>query len=177
MRILVVEDERGTAQYLQKGLAENGFVVRWCSSSSRSALRSRRASAIGGHSALSPRSWKVLYRAQREHRLALTGPYARIRHPQYVGFITILFGFLLQWPTILTAVMFPVLVVMYARLASAEEREMRTRFGEEYVRYAATTPRFIPSITRWQGTWRNDMNRSPRGQHHTAHTATGHAPS
>lgn len=35
----------------------------------------------------------------------------------------VLFGFLLQWPTILTVPMFPILVVMYAHLARAEERE------------------------------------------------------
>lgn len=43
-------------------------------------------------------AWNVLYHAQRHRRLAVAGPYARIRHPQYVGFVLIL-GFLLQWPT------------------------------------------------------------------------------
>ena len=38
------------------------------------------------------------------------------------GFIAVMFGFLLQWPTLLTLVMFPVLVVMYVRLARIEER-------------------------------------------------------
>ena len=92
-------------------------------------------------------AWKVLYAAQRAHQLATTGPYARIRHPQYVAFVTILFGFLLQWPTLLTLVMFPILVVMYARLAKAEETDMRSEFGAAYDRYAARTPRFIPTIS------------------------------
>ncbi len=65
-------------------------------------------------------AWNVLYQAQRRHRLATTGVYAQLRHPQYVGFIAIMFGFLLQWPTILTLVMFPLLVWMYVRLAHAE---------------------------------------------------------
>ena len=91
-------------------------------------------------------SWKVLYRAQREHRLARTGAYARIRHPQYVGFVVILFGFLLQWPTLLTLAMFPVLVAMYGYLARREEAEMLARFGDEYAAYAAKTPRFIPRL-------------------------------
>src|SRR6185436_7002722 len=60
-------------------------------------------------------SWKVLYAAQRTHQLATTGPYARVRHPQYIGFVAIMFGFLLQWPTIITLVMFPILVIMYIR--------------------------------------------------------------
>jgi methanethiol S-methyltransferase len=92
------------------------------------------------------RSWTVLYEAQRNHRLATTGPYARVRHPQYVAFIAILLGFLLQWPTILTVLMFPVLVAMYGRLAVLEEREMLGQFGEDYSRYSARTPRFVPAV-------------------------------
>lgn len=89
-------------------------------------------------------AWRVLYRAQRRHTLAMTGPYARIRHPQYAGFVLIMFGFLLQWPTIVTVLMFPILVAMYVRLARIEERESRAVFGEEYDRYAARVPAFIP---------------------------------
>ena len=91
-------------------------------------------------------AWRVLYAAQTQHRLATTGPYARIRHPQYVGFVAILLGFLFQWPTLLTVIMFPILVLMYARLAVVEEREMRRQFGDEYERYAERTPRFIPKL-------------------------------
>jgi len=91
-------------------------------------------------------AWNVLYHAQRAHRLATTGPYARIRHPQYVAFVMILLGFLLQWPTLLTLVMFPILVAMYGRLAVTEEREMRERFGAEFDLYAARTPRFVPTL-------------------------------
>ena len=90
------------------------------------------------------RAWQVLYEAQRAGRLATEGPYERVRHPQYVGFVLILLGFLLQWPTILTVAMFPVLVFMYVRLARAEEREVERRFGNEYRRYAARTPAFFP---------------------------------
>lgn len=94
------------------------------------------------------RSWLVLYAAQRENRTATSGPYAHVRHPQYDGFIVILAGFLLQWPTLLTAAMFPVLVVMYVRLAGREERESEARFGDAYRSYAAVTPAFIPKLWR-----------------------------
>ena len=93
-------------------------------------------------------SWNVLYHAQQRNSLAKAGPYARIRHPQYVAFVLVLVGFLLQWPTLLTLVMFPILVVMYARLAITEEKEMRKRFGAEFEAYAARTPRFLPSLRR-----------------------------
>ena len=84
-------------------------------------------------------AWRVLYHAQRSHRLATAGPYARVRHPQYAGFVLIMFGFLLQWPTLVTLVMFPILVTMYALLAKREERDAELEFGDEYRRYAERT--------------------------------------
>jgi len=91
-------------------------------------------------------AWNVLYHMQRQHALATTGPYARVRHPQYIAFVMILSGFLLQWPTLLTLLMFPVLLLMYGRLAVTEENEMRQQFGAAYEAYAQRTPRFIPSF-------------------------------
>ena len=104
---------------------------------------------LGGGFWLLSSAWNVLYHAQRRQQLATSGPYSRIRHPQYVAFVLVLLGFLLQWPTLLTLLMFPILLVMYARLAVTEEAEMRKRFGAEFDAYAARTPRFLPS---WRGT-------------------------
>jgi len=106
---------------------------------------------IGGGFWLLASAWQVLYVAQRSRTLAATGPYARIRHPQYVAFIMIMFGFLLQWPTILTLLMFPMLIYMYVRLARSEEKEARADFGEAYVRYTVRTPGFLPHFgRRWR---------------------------
>ena len=91
-------------------------------------------------------AWKVLYAAQRRHRLAITGPYARVRHPQYIGFILIMTGFLFQWPTLVTLAMFPILVFMYIHLAQREERDARTEFGDAYTRYEANTSAFFPRL-------------------------------
>ena len=96
-------------------------------------------------------AWPVLYRAQAAGKLAMEGPYRRMQHPQYAGFIIIMLGFLFQWPTILTALMFPVLVFMYARLAGIEEREAARDFGETWVTYAAATPRWFPRLGRGAG--------------------------
>lgn len=93
-------------------------------------------------------AWRVLYTAQRTRTLATSGPYARIRHPQYAAFVLIMFGFLLQWPTILTLLMFPVLVSMYVRLARREEQEVAKELGEHYARYAARTPAFFPRLQK-----------------------------
>ena len=99
---------------------------------------------IGGGFWLMAAAWPHLWRAARAGTLATTGPYARIRHPQYAGFILIMIGFLLQWPTLITLVMFPILVVVYRRLAVAEEGEVRAHFAPAWDAYAAATPAFIP---------------------------------
>lgn len=99
---------------------------------------------IGGGFWLLSAAWRVLYTAQASGQLAIEGPYARIRHPQYVAFVLIMIGFLLQWPTLITLVMFPILLVIYVRLACREERDSATAFGDAWARYAATTPAFFP---------------------------------
>ena len=91
-------------------------------------------------------SWKVLLRAQQNNILAVTGPYAKMRHPQYAAFMMIMFGFLIQWPTLPTLVMFPFLVWLYVRLAKKEEHEVSEVFGEVYARYADKKPRFFPKL-------------------------------
>jgi len=103
---------------------------------------------IGGGFWLISVAWHHLWYAQRRGILATTGPYARIRHPQYVGFVLIMLGFLVQWPTILTLAMFPVLVWMYARLARSEEADSRARFGDDYLRYIKAIPAFFPKLTK-----------------------------
>ena len=113
---------------------------------------------IGGGFWLISAAWRVLYDAQSHQMLATTGPYSYIRHPQYLGFILIMFGFLLQWPTLLTLLMFPVLVIMYVRLARHEEAEVRAEFGDAYDRYAARTPAWIPPLA---DLWRS-KKESPR---------------
>ena len=46
--------------------------------------------------------------------------------------------------TVLTLLMFPILLVMYGRLAVKEEAEMRAQFGTAFDSYAKQTPRFFP---------------------------------
>ena len=106
---------------------------------------------IGGGFMLISTACRVLYEAQRHNRLATRGPYASIRHPQYVGFALVMAGFLVQWPTLLTLAMFPILVGMYVRLSFIEEREARKEFGDAYDRYAARVPAFFPHLAKLFG--------------------------
>ena len=114
---------------------------------------------IGGGFVLIAAAWRVLYAAQQRRALATTGPYSYVRHPQYVGFILVMFGFLVQWPTLLTLAMFPILTVMYVRLAKSEERDAIAEFGPAYAAYAADVPAFIPKLGRL-------FSQSPAGRYH-----------
>lgn len=106
---------------------------------------------IGGFWLLSA-SWIVLYKAQKARELAVTGPYQYVRHPQYAAFALVMLGFLFQWPTLVTLIMFPILVATYVRLSIREEKEVEQEFGNTYRKYAHVTPRFFPKFGRLTGT-------------------------
>ncbi len=89
-------------------------------------------------------AWRLLHAAAGG--LVTSGLYARVRHPQYVGFLILILGFLVQWPTLPTLVMAPVLVWAYIRLARREESDLRLRFPDSYAMYAARVPAFLPRI-------------------------------
>jgi len=128
--------------------------------------------AIGAGFWLIATAWKVLHEAAQHDRLATTGLYERVRHPQYDGFLLIMIGFLLQWPTIPTVIMFPVLVYVYARLARSEECEVAERFGADWEAYAAHTPAFWPRIRKRHGTPTRPVRRggpSDRADGHKRH--------
>jgi protein-S-isoprenylcysteine O-methyltransferase Ste14 len=101
---------------------------------------------IGGGFILISKAWRILYSAQKTSVLATGGPYQYVRHPQYIGFILVMLGFLVQWPTLVTLAMFPVLIWMYTRLARSEEAEVRQEFGSAYAIYADQVPAFIPKL-------------------------------
>ena len=94
------------------------------------------------------KSWNILYAAQQDKTLATSGPYSHVRHPQYVGFVLVMIGFLFMWPTLLTLVMFPILVIVYIRLARREEEMVKNEFGGVYENYSKYVPAFIPNWSR-----------------------------
>lgn len=117
---------------------------------------------IGGGFWLVAAAWPALFAAARSDHLATGGPYAWVRHPQYGGLLLVMIGFLLQWPTISTLLMFPVLVLVYTRLAKAEEREVAARFGDAWRNYAAATPGFVPRHRPQTAEHHRQPSRRPR---------------
>lgn len=87
--------------------------------------------------------WATIYRAR--DGLIERGIYRYMRHPQYLGLIVLILAFNIQWPTLPTLVMGPILIVMYVRLARREDEELAAAFGREFLDYAARTTAFIPS--------------------------------
>ena len=94
------------------------------------------------------KGWKQVHRAHGG--LVTDGVYAYVSHPQYTGLFLVIIAFLVQWPTLLTVIMAPVLVLMYMHLSSIEEKQMTEQFGEKYVNYSRTVPRFFPPAGKWK---------------------------
>jgi protein-S-isoprenylcysteine O-methyltransferase Ste14 len=102
--------------------------------------------------------WATVYR--RRGGLVTSGNYRYLRHPQYLSLILIVLAFNIQWPTLPTLVMAPLLILAYVGLARREDRDLAGRFGEAFRAYAARTRAFLPS--RSEGTMEAANARHPR---------------
>lgn len=96
------------------------------------------------------RGWHLIYEAQGKSKLVTEGVYRYMRHPQYTGIFMALFGQLIHWPTLLTFLFFPVIVLAYFGLARKEERAMLSAFGEDYRNYMQNVPMFFPKMGQWR---------------------------
>ena len=88
--------------------------------------------------------WRKVYHGGGE--LITSGIYEKVRHPQYLGIFIVMTGFLIQWPTLITLIMYPFLVVSYYNLAKREESDILQIQGEKYIEYMRKTPMFFPKI-------------------------------
>ncbi len=102
---------------------------------------------LAGYTLLS-KGWTQIHAARGG--LVTDGVYAYVRHPQYTGLFLVIIGFLVQWPTLLTVLMAPVLLYAYVRLARREERRAASAFGEAYAEYLRRTPAFFPPVNQWK---------------------------
>ncbi len=91
------------------------------------------------------KGWMLIHDARGE-RLVTEGIYAYARHPQYTGIFLITVGFLIQWPSIPTLAMWPILIFAYYKLAKREETEIEQEFGHKFLDYKKRVPAFIPRL-------------------------------
>jgi len=87
--------------------------------------------------------WRQIHRAEG---LVTAGLYRFIRHPQYTGILLFTFGWILHWPSVVTLILWPILVGAYVWLARQEEQQAIDEFAETYIVYAQRTKRFIPFL-------------------------------
>ena len=84
-----------------------------------------------------------------EH-LVIAGPYRFVRNPMITGVVTALAGEALLFESASVGawclVFFAVSAVHFPLV---EEPGLRLRFGEEYVRYCANVPRWLPRLRPW----------------------------
>lgn len=85
--------------------------------------------------------WITLYKNIKKQELVISGIYAYSRHPQYLGFIMIILGWLIGWPTILTIIFAIILVYKYVKVCKVEEKELA--HIESYKKYKKKVPFFI----------------------------------
>ncbi len=89
--------------------------------------------------------WRKIYRAKG--KLVTTGIYGHVRHPQYLGFLLLTLGMNMLWVTLSTLLLWPILAILYYRLAKEEDKELEEKFGEEYRKYERAVPMLIPRIS------------------------------
>ena len=93
--------------------------------------------------------WNVVYKRywrkeEGQGELVTDGIYRYIRHPQYTGFLLITLGMLFDWATLPMLIMWPIMAVLYTRLAKKEEGDMAEEFGQAYEEYSQKTGMFLP---------------------------------
>jgi protein-S-isoprenylcysteine O-methyltransferase Ste14 len=79
--------------------------------------------------------------------LVVNGPYRYVRNPLYDTDMALIAGTALltqNWGLVALLLAYIAQLVMQLRL---EERELRARFGQRYIRYCQLVPRFIPRLT------------------------------
>jgi len=89
------------------------------------------------------KGWMLIYGAKGE-KLITEGVYSHVRHPQYSGLFLITVGFLIQWPTLITLIMWLILIFAYYKLAMREEKDLEKQFGKEFLDYKKKVPAFTP---------------------------------
>lgn len=99
------------------------------------------------------RSWGAGHLVKTDE-LTVTGPYARVRHPLYVGTLLVATGFALivgSWPAAVALALFLPWFFLryYPRKEESESRRLEERFGPAFAAYRAAVPALIPRLTPW----------------------------
>ena len=93
------------------------------------------------------RNWSLVARMRSDHELVRTGPYARVRHPIYLGMLLFLLALAValgHWVQLLAAL--PVFLVGTAIRTRSEDGLLEQSFGDSFRDYRRSTPALMPRI-------------------------------
>lgn len=86
--------------------------------------------------------WITLYKNTKKQSFVKNGIYKYSRHPQYLGFILVVFGWFIDWPTLITIIFTPILIYKYTKVCLIEEKEI-LKNHPEYQKYIDEVPLFL----------------------------------
>jgi protein-S-isoprenylcysteine O-methyltransferase Ste14 len=84
----------------------------------------------------------------REQRLITLGIHGRIRHPVYVAHFCEMLGWTVGTGLAVCYGLAVFALITGAAMVRLEERELRTRFGDDYREYQSRVPAFLPTFRR-----------------------------
>ena len=93
------------------------------------------------------KNWSLEARMRTDHQLIRSGPYARIRHPIYLGMLLFLLGLAValgHWFQLIVAL--PLFIVGTSIRTRSEDQLLEEQFGQEFTDYARSTPSLIPRL-------------------------------
>jgi protein-S-isoprenylcysteine O-methyltransferase Ste14 len=92
------------------------------------------------------RIWANGYAIKLE-KLTISGPYAFVRHPLYLGTMLLMLGFIIMLRIYYLGILFFLITIaVYYRTIIKEERMLEERFKQQYANYKSKIPAILPTI-------------------------------
>ena len=93
------------------------------------------------------RNWSIVARMRSDHELIRSGPYARLRHPIYLGLLLFLLALAIAFGHWLQLIVAMPLYLAGTRIrADVEDRLLEQMFGEPFRDYRNSTPALLPRL-------------------------------
>jgi len=90
-------------------------------------------------------SHSILFRRpENKDELIAEGILAHVRNPMYLGVLLIYLAFIFLSISLISIALWIVIIVIYDKLATFEEKQLEKLFGEKYLKYKKKVPKWIP---------------------------------
>jgi protein-S-isoprenylcysteine O-methyltransferase Ste14 len=87
---------------------------------------------------------------EKNSQLSVTGPYAHVRNPLYLGSFLLALGFALASHWLFVVMVLAFFILIYAPTIAQERLKMISLFPDQYPAYEAHVPMFVPRPTPWR---------------------------